>query len=184
MKTYDTTRNNDYRTFNFCNISKVSGNVVPFAAVAFTQRTLSPIWKRAWWDQTTAAKGTGGNAEDTTTLEQIYGCYIGKRIKQSIIADSLQLKILDWFLVSEIAVFSRGNEPKFSSFSSSVLFVSTLSFLCNSPVHRARNNFEKVEGNQIFRDFLPSECRTKLKTLLSWTKSRCLPNSLSMRRIK
>lgn len=101
MKTYDTTRNNDYRTFNFWNISKVSGNVVPFAAIAFTQRTLSPAWNRAWWDQTTAAKGTSGNAEDTTTLEQIYGCYIGKRIKQSIIADSLQLKILDWLLVSE-----------------------------------------------------------------------------------
>lgn len=135
MKTYDTTRNNDYRTFNFCNISKVSGNVVPFAAIAFTQRTLSPTWKRAWWDQTTAAKGTSGNAEDTTTLEQIYGCYIGKRIKQSIIADSLQLKILDWlpgvrklqFLVEAMSPNFHPFLPLFSSFLLFLFYVTVLS---------------------------------------------------------
>lgn len=74
--------------------------------------------------------------------------------------------------------------PFFHSFFPLFYSVPALSFLCYSPVHRARNNFEKVEGNQIFRDFLPSECRTKLKTLLSWTKSRYLPDSLSMRIIK
>lgn len=136
MKTYDTTRNNDYRTFNFWNISKVSGNVVPFAAVAFTQRTLSPTWKRvAWWDQTTAAKGTSGNAEDTTTLEQIYGCYIGKRIKQSIIADSLQLKIFRLtsvvrklqFLVEAMSPNFHPFLPLFSSFLLFLFYVTVLS---------------------------------------------------------
>ena len=74
--------------------------------------------------------------------------------------------------------------PFFHSFFPLFYSVPALSFLCYSPVHRARNNFEKVEGNQIFRDFLPSECRLKSKTLLSWTKSRYLPDSLSMRIIK